>query len=256
MPVQEQINLTRARAWIEESTRVVILTGAGISAESGIPTFRDAMDGLWARYSAEELATPEAWQRDPALVSKWYEERRRKVLNCAPNAGHLAIARYQNWAKEQGREVIVLTQNVDGLHFRAAKQVNAPEDAIIEVHGSLLRWRCTRTGNETTDLPEPFERHPLPSKFGGFLRPGVVWFGEALPEDAVQRADVSTRNCDLFISIGTSGLVYPAAGWVFEAQRHGAKTLEVNRDPSQHSSEFDLSIRGMAGEVLPSLLPS
>lgn len=250
------MQIDKARDWIETSRNIVILTGAGISAESGIPTFRDAMEGLWERFSPEQLATPEAWARDPVLVSTWYEERRQKVLLCEPNAGHHAIAQLQVRAAQTSRTLTLLTQNVDGLHFRAAQTAGASVDTIHEVHGSLLRWRCTKTGKETTELPDPFPEHPLPSEWGGFLRPGVVWFGEMLPEDAVFAANESIKTCDLFISIGTSGAVYPAAGWVFEAKRRGAKTLEINRDPSEHSSEFDLSLRGKAGEILPSLLPS
>jgi len=250
------MQIEKAREWIETARHIVILTGAGISAESGIPTFRDAMEGLWERFSPEELATPQAWQRDPKLVSRWYEERRLAVLKCQPNPGHQAIAKLQNWATQNQVSLTLLTQNVDGLHFRAAEAEGARTDSIYEVHGSLLKWRCTKTGKETTDLPAPFPEHPLPSQWGGFLRPGVVWFGEMLPEDAVEAANQSIKNCDLFLSVGTSGAVYPAAGWVFEAKRRGAKTLEVNRDPSEHSSQFDLSLRGKAGELLPSLLPS
>lgn len=243
------------KTWIEQAKNIIVLTGAGISAESGIPTFRDALEGLWSNYSPEELATPEAWQRQPELVSKWYEDRREKVLACEPNPGHEAIANFQIWAEHAGKRVTVLTQNVDGLHFRAAEKAGANTADIIEVHGSLLRWRCTKTQKETLDLPSPFPQHLLPSADGGFLRPAVVWFGEFLPEAALKRAAEELSHADLFISIGTSGNVYPVAGWLFDAKRAGAKAVEVNRDPSQFSSEFDISLRGRAGELLPSLLP-
>lgn len=241
-------SLEQSAAWLKDARHVVVLTGAGISAESGIPTFRDAMEGYWSKYDPEELATPEAFERNPELVSRWYDERRQKVLGCEPNAGHRALAELESYLTARGAEFVILTQNVDGLHVRAGSQ------NVVEVHGSLLRWRSTRSGMESTELPMPLPSHPYPAPDGGLWRPGVVWFGENLPEEAVERAHAAILQCDVFISVGTSGLVYPAAGWPAAAKRSGAATIEINRDVTPLSPMFDLVIRGSAGQLLPALV--
>ncbi len=233
---------------LRQSKHVAVLSGAGVSAESGIPTFRDALEGYWSKYDPEQLATPEAFARDPELVTRWYDERRQKVSACQPNAAHLALVELENWLIDAGKSFVILTQNVDGLHQRAGSK------DVVEVHGSLLKWRCTKTNADAPNLPMPFPTYPMKSAGGGFLRPGVVWFGEHLPEDAVSRVESAIEKTDLFIAMGTSGLVYPAAGWSEAARRHGALTVELNRDPTPLSTSFDLVLRGSAGEILSSLV--
>ena len=227
--------------------RVVVLTGSGISAESGIPTFRDAMDGLWAQFNPEDLATPEAFAKDPGTVSRWYDSRRLRCLACTPNAGHLALVRMQDQVERRGARFTLLTQNVDRLHQRAGSH------GVVELHGSLMVWRCTRTGKEMEPGPEPFAAFPPPSEAGATMRPGVVWFGEPLPEKALDAAHAALDECDLFFSIGTSSVVQPAASFVNLAARAGAETVEINLQPTAISRWVTWSIMGKAGEVLPRL---
>ncbi len=233
---------------VSNAMHVVVMTGAGVSAESGIPTFRDALEGLWSKYSPQELATPQAFERDPELVSRWYDERRMAVLECGPNAGHFALARLEDELRDRARALTLLTQNVDGLHVRAGSE------RVVELHGSLTTWRCTKTHESFRDLPEPFEDYPPRSQAGGYLRPGVVWFGEALPEDAVRDAAEALADCDLYLAIGTSGVVYPAAGFVHDARRNGATTVEINLEDTPLTRDFDLTLRGKSGDVLPDLV--
>ncbi|HZW08488.1 MAG TPA: NAD-dependent deacylase [Phycisphaerales bacterium] len=240
--------IRRAADLLRGRGSVVVLTGAGVSAESAVPTFRDAMTGLWARYDAERLATPGAFGRDPALVSRWYDERRQRVLGCEPNAAHLALAEWQRSCSERGVGFTLLTQNVDRLHQRAGS-----ED-VVELHGSLLVWRCTKSGRERTDLPAPLPHYPMPSEAGGIYRPGVVWFGEALPEAALARARAALASCDAVVSIGTSAVVQPAASFVLVARAHGAAAVEVNREPTPISGAVDVSVQGLAGEIVPELV--
>lgn len=181
-------------------------------------------------------------------MSRWYDERRQRVIACEPNPAHAAIAAWGRLARERGRELLLLTQNVDRLHQRAGSV------DVVELHGSLLVWRCTRTGAERDDLPMPLPRYPMPSEGGGVYRPGVVWFGEALPEAALDRAYRALCGCDAMLSIGTSALVQPAASFVDVARRNGAATIEINRDPTPISRDVDLSLMGKAGEILPELL--
>lgn len=233
---------------LRRANNVVVLSGAGVSAESGIPTFRDALEGYWSKYDPEQLATPEAFARDPELVTRWYDERRQKVSACQPNAAHLALVELEDWAVQAGKSFVILTQNVDGLHQRAGSK------DVVEVHGSLLKWRCNKSHVVAQNLPMPFPAYPMKSADGGLLRPGVVWFGEHLPEDAVSRVESAIEQTDLFIAMGTSGMVYPAAGWSETARRCGAFTVELNRDPTPLSTSFDLVLRGNAGEILSSLV--
>lgn len=241
-------NLDVAARWLRDADHIAVLSGAGISAESGIPTFRDALDGYWSKYNAEELATPQAFERNPELVSRWYDERRQKVLACEPNAGHRALVGLEAWARQHGKSLAILTQNVDGLHRRAGST------DVVEVHGSLLRWRSTATDAYEDNLPVPFPSYPVSAKDGGLLRPGVVWFGENLPEDAMERVYDAIERCAVFLAVGTSGLVFPAAGWALQAKSRGARTIELNRDPTPLSASFDLILRGKAGEILPELV--
>lgn len=235
--------LEQTARMISNADHIVVLTGAGVSAESGIPTFRDALSGLWSKYDPTELATPEAYLRDPAMVTRWYDERRLRCATCEPNPAHRALA-----ALQASHHLTLITQNVDRLHARAGSR------DVIEVHGSLFTWRCTRTGQEVDPPLEPFDTHPPLSACGAPMRPGVVWFGEMLPVDAIEAAQAALATCDLFMSIGTSALVHPAAGFIDLARHHGAATIEINADPTPITGEVDLSIQGRAGEVLPAIL--
>ncbi|MCB1914847.1 MAG: NAD-dependent deacylase [Rhodocyclaceae bacterium] len=238
-------------ARLEHARHVMFFTGAGVSAESGIPTFRDAMHGLWARFDATELATPEAFARDPALVWGWYEWRRMKVLQAQPNPAHRAIA-----ALAADRRVSIVTQNVDDLHERAGSTVCA------HLHGHLSRPRCFDCGLPTrhpAGTPTPADggaRMTPPScrKCGGPLRPGVVWFGETLPESDWQAAMAALASTDLLFSVGTSSMVWPAAeipGW---ASRRGSCVVQVNPQTTALDEIADFNLRGPAGQVLPALL--
>lgn len=235
-------------ALLRAARRVVVLTGAGVSAESRIPTFRDAMEGLWASFDPQTLATPEAWDANAALVSEWYDFRRRKCAEAEPNPGHHALVRMEEAITARGGEFLLITQNVDGLHRRAGSR------SLVEVHGSLAVWCCTRTGQEFTDLPEKFDDYPPPSPAGGLLRPGVVWFGEMLPERALAEAQAASAACDLFFSVGTSSVVYPAAGFAITAARSGAAVVEVNRDQTPLSSHMTHALRGPSGILLPEVV--
>lgn len=240
-------NLETVADLLRDADSVAILTGAGVSKESGIPTFRDALEGYWATYDPEKLATPEAFERDPELVTRWYDERRMKVRACDPNPAHHALADIEAALRARGRSFLLITQNVDRLHQRAGSE------QVVELHGCLDRWRCTKTGESTTDLPAPFEEYPPTSAHGGLLRPGVVWFGEGLPPDAIEAAASAAQMCDLYFAIGTSGVVYPATGLVMDAKRHGAICVECNPDSTPVSEQFEYALRGPAGTVLPEL---
>lgn len=227
---------------------VVALSGAGVSAESGIPTFRDAMEGLWAKYDPMLLATPEAFARDPELVSRWYNWRRQKCADAKPNPAHLALASMEQALTSQGRKFTLLTQNVDRLHHAAGSR------NVVELHGTIWVWRCVRCGEEREERNVPFPSYPPKCQCGGNRRPGVVWFGEALHEEALARADEASSRCDPFFSIGTSAVVEPAASFVRIAARQGAKTVEINKEPTPASHDVDWSLLGKAGEILPNLL--
>jgi NAD-dependent protein deacetylase/lipoamidase len=233
------IDLVRQR--LREAARVTVLTGAGVSAASGVPTFRGA-GGLWRNHQAQQLATADAFARDPALVWEWYAWRREIIAACAPNAAHHTIAR---WSARPG--VTLITQNVDGLHERAGSR------HVIRYHGSIWRLRCWRGcgAPEWEDLAVPLPTLPqrCPS-CGALARPGVVWFGEAIPEAAARAAHAATA-CDVFLSLGTSSVVYPAAGLVADARARGAFTVEIN--PEATGAAVDVAIAGPAESVLPLL---
>jgi len=222
---------------------VAVLTGSGVSAESGVPTFRDAQTGLWAHYDPADLATPEAFERDPGLVWEWYEWRRKLVREAAPNPGHLALAQLE---RRVSRFTLV-TQNVDGLHQRAGS------GGVIELHGNITHTKCSVEDVLVEDYA-PESTPPVCPNCGAPLRPDVVWFGEALPADALRAASGAAGSCDLFFSVGTSGLVQPAASLPFEALRGGATVVEVNPDETPLSRRADHVLRGRAGEVLPALV--
>ncbi len=215
--------------------RIVVFTGAGVSADSGIPTFRGS-GGLWRNFRAEDLATPEAFERDPALVWEWYEWRRGLIRAAEPNAAHKAIARVPH--------AVVVTQNVDGLHARGGA------DDVIELHGNIFRVRCTREGTKQM-REEPFPELPPHCDCGALLRPDVVWFGEMLPDDAVARAVSVIRAADLLLVIGTSGVVYPAAGFV---SLHRGLSIEINPEASGVSSACTHAIAARAAEATPQII--
>ncbi|HEU4700598.1 MAG TPA: NAD-dependent deacylase [Gemmatimonadales bacterium] len=241
-----------AAAALREAAAVTVLTGAGVSAESGIPTFRDALTGLWAHYRPEELATPEAFARDPALVWGWYRMRRELVARAAPNAGHDALAELERRVPD----FTLVTQNVDGLHRRAGSA------RVVELHGNILRARCSHPGCaaagtplERWDEPAAGDAPPRCAACGAGLRPDVVWFGEALPADALAAAARATRRCDVFLSIGTSNVVEPAASLPWLAARGGATVLVVNPSAAgQQTGPRIHHLLGPAGRVLPALL--
>jgi NAD-dependent deacetylase len=227
---------------------VAVLTGAGVSAESGLATFRDKEEGLWAKYDPMELATIGAFERDPELVTRWYHWRFTKARDVKPNPGHDALARLESWLAERGRELTIITQNIDGLHQRAGSR------RVIEIHGTIHRWRCTKTGRERPLADLSFDRFPIPSEDGGLMRPCVVWFGEMLPEAALRDTFAALERCDVFLSIGTSGTVQPAASFVEIARGAGASTAEINKDPTPNTAAFDLALQGTSGLILPSVV--
>jgi NAD-dependent deacetylase len=229
---------------LRDAERVVALTGSGISAESGVPTFREAQTTLWERYDPQELATPEAFARDARLVWEWYEWRRNLVSEAEPNPGHRALAELERWIPD----FTLVTQNVDGLHQRAGSW------NVIELHGNILRSKCSLEDEVTEpDVHDDFvpPRCPL---CGAFLRPDVVWFGEMLPPGALEVASEAARGCDLFLSIGTSSFVHPAASLPYEALEGGAVLAEINPNETPLTQHADYPLRGPAGEVLPTLL--
>jgi len=227
---------------------VLILTGAGVSAESGIPTFRDALTGLWARYDPSQLATAEAFARDPALVARWYDERRAHCAAAHPNAGHRALAEMERAVTARGGGFLLATQNVDRLHHEAGSR------NVVELHGTLWLWRCVDCGHEREERGPPFTEYPPRCECGGARRPGVVWFGEVLPERALAAAHQAAAGCDVFLALGTSALVYPAAGLIDAARASGATTVEINREATPASGSVDFALRGPSGELLPDLV--
>jgi NAD-dependent deacetylase len=224
--------------------RVVVLTGAGISAESGIPTFRDAMTGLWAQFRPEELATPEAFARDPKLVWEWYAWRRARVEQAEPNPGHRALVALETRVPE----FLLVTQNVDGLHARAGSR------RIVELHGNIMRSKCFDCDRAADAVPADTGAPPRCTHCGGRLRPDVVWFGEMLPADALGEAMRASTESDVFLSVGTSTVVEPAASLPFYALRGGASVIEVNPDPTPLTPHASFSLRGPAATVLPALV--
>ncbi len=226
-----------------KARRVAVLTGAGVSAESGVPTFRGA-DGLWRQYRAEDLATPDAFRRDPKLVWEWYDWRRQLIAKCRPNPAHHAIAILER----RSAEFLLITQNVDGLH-RLAGSVR-----MVELHGNLWRVRCTEEEKTTESLDVRLPVIPPRCRCGGLLRPDVVWFGEALPPEALQEAFDFAERCDVFFVVGTSAVVQPAASLPAVARRRGAYLVEVNLEPTPLTPLAHESYHGKAAEILPRLL--
>jgi len=241
-------SIAELRQALEESVPVVALTGAGISAESGVPTFRGA-NGLWRNFPPEKLATPEAFAENPRLVWEWYDWRRSIIREARPNAGHLALVELERRKTAQGATAFTLvTQNVDGLHDRAGNR------NTVKLHGDLWLVRCTGCGAVERNEEVPLRGLPPHCRCGALLRPGVVWFGEPLPPDAWERAARASSSARIFLVIGTSGLVYPAASLPEIARRHGAYLVEINIEPTLLSSLADEVIQGTAAAVLPDLL--
>src|SRR5256886_3426820 len=226
---------------LREARKIVALTGAGISAESGLATFRDAQTGLWSKFRPEELATAEAFRRNPKLVWDWYRWRREQALKAKPNPGHLALIEIEKRAPE----FLLVTQNVDGLHARAGSK------RIVELHGNLHRFRCfeNNCASDNFDVENGRCR-----SCGGNLRPDIVWFGEMLPADGLESAVAAAAKCDVFFSIGTSSVVYPAADLWRRAKEGDAIVIEINKDPTPLTPLADHSFLGKASEILPALV--
>ena len=226
------------------TNKLVALTGAGVSQESGLRTFRDAQTGLWAQYKPEDLASPQAFRRDPKLIWDWYAWRREAVKGVRPNAGHYALAELEVHMPA----FTLITQNVDGLHRFAGNQ------NVLELHGNIQRIRCSECYTIADVWEDDTESVPKCSVCGGLLRPDVVWFGEALPRDQLEAAVEAARNCEVFFSIGTSGVVQPAASLAHAARNRGAVVVEVNAEPTPLTSKARYVFHGKSGEILPDLV--
>lgn len=239
------MTLVAARAAVQAAHRVAVLTGAGMSAESGVPTFRDALTGLWSKFDPEQLATPQAFRANPSLVWRWYAERRSGVLAAQPHAGHLALAR------NAGRfeSLTVMTQNVDGLHARAGSA------DVLELHGNILHSRCLDECGVSYAHPDHLPRGAPPRcpNCGAPLRPGVVWFGESLDPAVLARAERLVAQAQVVLVVGTSGLVYPAAGLPSIARRAGATVVVINPDQSALDHVAHMTLPLTAAQALPAL---
>jgi NAD-dependent deacetylase len=244
--VQDRAALPQALVDALRTARsIAVLTGAGVSAESGVPTFRDALTGLWAKFDPRELATPGAFARNPRRVWDWYAMRRAMVASVQPNAAHRALVTLE----ERAPEFVLLTQNVDGLHQRAGSR------EVVELHGNITRVRCSRDGTiatqwDDTDDSEP----PRCAACGAFLRPDVVWFEELLPAGALERAEHAMTRCDALLVVGTSAEVYPAAALPEPVLRRGGLVIEINAGDTPLTSSATYALRGAAGILLPALV--
>jgi len=236
-------DLETAVAWIRSAGTVTVLTGAGVSAESGVPTFRGS-GGLWQGRRVEDVASPEAFAADPHAVWRFYDERRCRLATVQPNPAHEVLARWQ----DRFRRFTLVTQNVDGLHALARSR------DVLELHGNIWRIRCVECGREREDRTAPLpELPPRCTACGGLERPGVVWFGEALPEGAARDAWRATETADVFLVAGTSAVVYPAAGLVEVAAARGARIVELNPEASALAHLAGVALRAPAGEALPAI---
>lgn len=237
-------DLKRLVEALKNANQVTVLTGAGVSKESGIPTFREAQTGLWAQYDPMELATPEAFLRNPKLVWEWYAWRRGLVGKAEPNAGHFTLVELEN----KTPKFTLITQNVDSLHERAGSK------NIIELHGNITRTKCFDNHHIVSEWIEGEDIPPKCPECGSMLRPDVVWFNEGLPPDALQSAHQASQSADVFLSIGTSALVQPAASLPLLAKQPGAVLVEINPAETQITPYADIVLPGASGEVLPALL--
>lgn len=229
---------------LRHAQRVAVLTGAGVSAESGVPTFREAQTGLWAQYDPQELATPHAFRRNPKRVWEWYRWRRELIDSAEPNSAHLALVQMERHVPT----FTLITQNIDNLHREAGSQ------NLVELHGNIRRNRCFEENRVVTDWEPTADPPPRCPACGSLLRPDVVWFGETLPPEALSAAITATRSCDLFFSVGTSALVHPAAALPLDAAERGATTVEVNPEQTPVSMWMDYTLSAPAGELLPALV--
>lgn len=233
---------------VREARHIVVLTGAGVSAESGVPTFRQAQTGLWAKYDPQELATPEAFRRNPRLVWRWYQWRRELISGAGPNPAHHALAAME---RETNR-LSLITQNVDGLHQLAGSH------NVLELHGNLARNKCFDRGHAVDTgaelAPDTPEEPPRCPQCHSLLRPDVVWFGEALPANAIESAFAAAQESDIFFAIGTSAVVHPAASLPLVAMESGALTVEVNPQQTPITPLVERAFRRPAGELLPELV--
>jgi NAD-dependent deacetylase len=269
--VPSSSDLQKAKKYLSECQALCVLTGAGISAESGLRTFRDA-GGLWEDHPVEQVATPQAFQADPEKVWRFYNARRKHADVATPNPAHIALARMelgfqrrQKMKPSLGHEgsngnghgaekkkrppMSILTQNIDGLHQQAGSQ------RVIELHGSVWKVRCTQCGETSADFPIEVSFPPLCVRCDGLLRPHVIWFGEVLEEDVLEEAERAVAFCDLFMVIGTSALVQPAASYPFAAARRHVPVIEVNTERTAVSEVATLVLSGKAGEILPKVVP-
>lgn len=229
---------------LQHTLKLAALTGAGVSQESGLRTFRDAQTGLWSQYKPEELASPQAFARDPKLIWDWYAWRREAVKGVRPNPGHYALVEIENLIPE----FTLITQNVDGLHRMAGNQ------NVLELHGNIQRVRCSECGTVAREWDDDLDSVPQCESCGGLLRPDVVWFGESLPRDQLEAAVEVARACDVFFSIGTSGVVQPAASLAHAARNRGAVVVEINAERTPLTSKADFFLQGKSGEILPELV--
>ncbi len=235
--------ISQAREWLAQADSVAVLTGAGISAESGVPTFRGP-GGLWKDYRPEQLATPEAFARDPRLVWEWYDSRRQVLAKVQPNPAHRALVEIER----RKPRFTLITQNVDGLHDLAGS------GKILKLHGDIWRMICTTCGANFPNRRAPLPKLPPHCACGGMARPGVVWFGEPLPEGMMKEAEHAIAGAQVLLAIGTSAVVYPAAGLIPFAKQAGARVIEINAEETAFSATVDCALQGRAGELLPQLL--
>jgi NAD-dependent deacetylase len=245
--VVDPLLVEKAAQWIARSHSLVIFTGAGVSRESGIPTFREAGTGFWEQYDPQQLATVEGFLENPKLVWEWYAYRRKSVAEVQPNPGHYALARLEKILPE----AVVVTQNIDDLHRRAGSS------RVIELHGNIKRVKCFRGDEIYDDWRDEDYKGEIPPrcrKCNSFLRPDVVWFGEPLPERELEEAFHRAENCDLMLVVGTSGLVQPAASLPFAARRKGARIVEVNPQSTDISSSADILLQARSGEIMPEVV--
>lgn len=229
---------------LRQAQRVTALTGAGVSKESGIPTFREAQTGLWAQYDPEELATPGAFRRDPRLVWEWYQWRRGLVSNAQPNPGHTALAEMAGLVAG----FTLVTQNVDGLHQQAGSR------GVLELHGNILRSKCFEEDVVVESWEDDGQVPPRCPHCGGLLRPDVVWFGEGLPRGVIEQAVLAAEQAEVFLSVGTSSVVQPAASLPLYARRGGGLVVEINPTETPLSSLADFRVPHPSGEALPELV--
>ncbi|MCE1248883.1 MAG: NAD-dependent deacylase [Firmicutes bacterium] len=234
--------IEKAAEILKETLSVAVLTGAGVSAESNIPTYRDA-DGLWNQFQAQDLATLEAFSKNPATVWEWYSYRQQLMLKCEPNPGHKIFVEMEKYFPE----FTLITQNIDGLHQRAGSK------DVVELHGNVMKARCMKEEEKVFDFIAGDNYLPKCEDCGSLIRPHVVWFGEMLDSEVIGKATSAAANCEVFIMSGTSAVVYPAAGLPLIAIRNGAKLIEINLEETPVSDYAEISIRGKSGEILPEI---